>query len=253
MKTIVDQTIMSYGSVQDLLRHLGRIGQVAQLKNKESLPEALNQFQPELLILDSQDVSPIVRAYCNNNKARLITLGENEASNISFSKDNNIPRMNYDTLGFKEDVDKTDISVFIDKPEHAQYAEFLCKNYNVKCYGPVKINSPRYLGAINDVEKYEILNKTKVSVVFNTQLAQESVQLGAYPFIFSTNQGFVKAFSNLVSLSDCMDNIDNDYTSMLKDLTQILESSENSLSFTIGTLNTLGLTAQATKLEETYK
>ena len=45
---------------------LGKVGQVGVIKDVNQLPKALNEYKPELLILESKYIDGIVKAYVIN-------------------------------------------------------------------------------------------------------------------------------------------------------------------------------------------
>ena len=115
---------------------------------------------------------------------------------------------------------------------------FLCKNYNVKVYGQ-KINSPRYLGQLTMIEKYEVINKSKVCIVFNEIDEYESVLLDTPTIMYNRD------FDNIVSLIECLDNMS---------VAELLNKKEyykenNDITLSISILNELGFKEEAKQLE----
>ena len=236
---------------------LGKVGQVGVIKDVNQLPKALNEYKPELLILESKYIDGIVKAYKDKNNVKVISFGKNAHADIVIDEGTQLAHL--EALNFKSDTTKTDVSVFCNRPEHVFITQFLCNNYNVKAYGPVKIQNPRYLGHISDIDRYEILSKSKIAITFDLSDACSSILLDTVPITHASVDSFdFKTFTNLVSLmetledvqkSDSMDDYVNDVKSKVK--------SNNAFSFTINMLQQLGFTQQAEKLkvdlEEMFK
>jgi len=248
---------LNYNQSQALFQNVSKIGHLGVISDMSNIAKALNDFQPDLLILKEENIDGIVKAYCNKNNVKLICFGvnpEHKDADITFLTQLDVQLPNVDVLGFKEDTDKSGISVFINNPAQKFLGEFLCQNYNVKLYGPVKINHPRYLGLTNNIEKYEILNHSKFSIVFNGFDVFDSALLDTYPIAYSeSNINNVKTFNNLVSLMGCMEFIqENGALEMMReDQINMLKShvkQHNSLVFTRDTLNQLGFTTEAEQL-----
>lgn len=255
---ILSENGIDYNTHQSLAQCLSKIGMFAIIHDIANVAKALNDFKPDLLLLKSENINDIVRAYCDKNKVKIISFGDtgktDSIGDLNISRSSDFLRANLDTLTYKEKVNKTDTSIFINNPEYQYLVEFLCRNYNVKAYGPVKINSPKYLGQVTDVERYEILNKSNQSIVFNLLDTYDSILLDVYPVVYSPvdNMDF-KTFDNLISLMKCMDFIsDKFYTEkIIEDILvtlkyKVLQS--NNLTFTIDTLMGLGFYEQANKL-----
>ena len=237
--------------------YLGRVGQVGVIKDTNQLPKALNEYKPELLILESKYIDGIVKAYKDKNNVKVISFGKNAHADIVIDEGTQLAHL--EALNFKNDTTKTDVSVFCNRPEHVFITQFLCNNYNVKAYGPVKIRSPRYLGHISDIDKYEILSKSKISITFDLSDACSSILLDTVPITHASVNNFdFKTFANLVSLMEILEDtqkIDsmNDHINDMKSKIK----SNNAFSFTINMLQQLGFTQQAEKLnidlEEMFK
>ena len=237
--------------------YLGKVGHVGVVKDVNQLPKALNEYNPELLILESKYIDGIVKAYKDKNNVKVISFGENTHADIVIDKSTQLAHL--EALNFKNDTAKTDVSVFCNRPEHVFITQFLCNNYNVKAYGPVKIRSPRYLGHISDIDKYEILSKSKISVTFDLLDACSSILLDTVPITHASVNSFdFKTFTNLVSLMETLEHVQksdslSDYVGDVKSKIK----SNNAFSFTINMLQQLGFTKQAEKLnidlEEMFK
>ena len=135
--------------------------------------KALNETKPNILFITKENWTNAVQAYRNINECKVVMFADEILMNVDFTVTNNIdllgmPNVHLDLvladLGIMSyldrDVDKTDISMFVNENTDipSYIVDFLCKNYNVKVYGDNKINSPRYLGIPNYIEKIEILN-----------------------------------------------------------------------------------------------
>ena len=237
--------------------YLGRVGQVGVIKDTNQLPKALNEYKPELLILESKYIDGIVKAYKDKNNVKVISFGENTHADMVI--DEGMQLTHVEALNFKEEIEKTDISVFCNRPEHVFITQFLCNNYNVKAYGPIKIQNPRYLGHISDIDRYEILSKSKIAITFDLSDACSSVLLDAVPIAHASVNSFdFRTFTNLVSLMETLEDVQksdsmNDYIGDVKSKIK----SNNAFSFTINMLQQLGFTKQAEKLnidlEEMFK
>jgi hypothetical protein len=243
MKVLCENNIrsLSFNNIIQNIQHKYSIGVINDVKNTA---KSLNDFQPDLLVLRAENIDSVVKAYCHKNNTKLISVGEEEKGDITFNQATERPLPNLKIIDFKENVDKTDTSVFINHPEFTFLANFLAKNYNVKIYGNVKINHPQYLGEITDVDFYEILNRSKFSVVFSPVNIYDSVLLDTYPIAYHPNQiESCKTFNNLISLADCMDNILEDKSDIVTLKNQILR--DNSTTFTISVLERLGFYEEA--------
>ena len=252
MKVLAEN--MDYHTFRGLFSNLKKISTTAIIQDIPQIAKALNDFQPDLLILKEENINGIVKAYCDKNNVKIISFGttypENNKADISFDINLDILRANLDVATFKEDVDKTDISVFINDEKQKFATDLLSKNYNVKIYGNIKINNPRYLGMPTDIEKYEILNKSKVSVVFNMKDAFDSVLLNTYPIVEGPEGFEFATFNNMISLIEQIDNIltDDEIDNKVNHLKSKLQTS-NSLTFTIDTLQSLGFNDKARELD----
>ena len=220
---------------------LGREAQVAK---------ALNEVAPDLLILSEENISSTVKAYCSNNNVKLVCFSNKEEddnyADLTFDINQDVSRANLEVLKFKEDTEKKDISVFINHESQRFLADFLCKNYDVKIYGNIYISSPRYLGIPTELEKYEILNRSKFSICFNQKDIFDSILLDTYPVVYSErSHASLPTFNNAVSLVEIMeDELDDSNVYRLKSTLK----SDNSLTFTIDALQQLGFKEEVTKL-----
>lgn len=258
MKVLCEDNIPSR-SVRYLQDNFTKLGDFGVIREMNEISKALNAFQPNILVLTSKNITPIVRAYSDRNNAKIICIDQvpHNAAHYNILPHEDIARANLGTLEFQEDVDKTDISVFLTNEGQKFIAEFLCVNYNVKVYGPVKINHPRYLGHITTVDKYDVMNKSQYSIVFDGSDAFDSILLGSYPVIYSTIPLTHKTFTNMVSLTDCMEYIENEsntneINNQMSDLKDQLKTN-NSISFTRDILKQLGLPQQAEELNNILK
>ena len=242
---------------RNLVDNLKKIGHIGVIEKIDNIAKALNEYQPDLLILRTENITGVVQAYCQNNNVKLIGFGEGQNADIVFSRSQDVLLPTLDVLSFKdESVDKLDISVFVENENQRLIADFLAKNYNVKIYGPIKINSPKYLGIPTDIEKYEILNKSKFFIDLGTYNSYDAVLLGTYPIIYS-NQNMAeeyKTFENLVDLVEIIESLDDNETedavrNNLNTLTLEFKK-QNSTTFTIDVLKTLGFVSETIKLEE---
>jgi len=262
MKVLCENNI-DFNLFRNLMDNLKKISNIATIGDISNIAKALNEFQPDLLLLKTESINGVVQAYANKNNVKVIGFADNEnadvVADVVFPKSLDILKPNIDVIRFKEDMDKHDVSVFIHNPEQAFMADFLAKNYNVKVYGRCKINSPRYLGAYTDIEKYEIINKSKFIIDFGSYDLYDAILLDAYPIIY-TNYNVVeeyKCFDNIVTLMECMEYIeDEDNASEINNRLLKLQDEfykENSFTFAIDTLYKLGLEEQAKKLENTLE
>ena len=248
MKVLI-QGGMQYNASSDLTKVISRLGPIASVQDMSQIAKALNDYGPDLLIVVKQYINGIVEAYRDQNGLKIISLGESDKADISIPVETDVPRASLETFGFKEDVEKTDISVFCENPDHVFLASFLCENYNVKAYGPVKINSPRYLGMISDVDMFEILNKSKVSIVFNVEDAQRSAALGTYPISYCKDNLVLQTFTGITSLMECMDDLlASGVTDKMKNDLQIVIGEfkqKNNFTYVADMLTQLGFSQQA--------
>ena len=246
---------IQHNTFTSLIDNLRSVGDIGVIKDSNNIATAMNEFKPHLLILKEENITGIVKAYSDKNKTKIISFGgSQDKGDINLRVDIDIPMANLDIIAFKEDVDKTDISVFANSDGEKFISEFLCKNYNVNAYGHAKINSPRYLGITNNVEKYEILNKSKLSIVFNLKDAFDSVLLDTYPIVYGPKELEFKTFQNMTSLMDIIESMDDETD--LQGQIDILKSeirSKNSITFTRDILSGLGFNEEATKMHNTLQ
>lgn len=263
MKVLTEAGLNKYHSYNSIAAYMPKIGVLANIKDMNNIAKALNEFKPDILILNEESITDVVKAYRHKNNLKIITYGTTYAecphADITLQTHLDYPMANLDVLTYREDVEKTDISIFTDIPESSFLVEFLCQNYNVKAYGKVKINSPKYLGITTDTEKYEILNKTKYSIVFDSVDMFDSILLGAYPIVYaSSGLDDIKTFDSMGALMSCMDFILDDlrHGKLIEDLLLTLQnklSIHNNLNFVIDMLRKLGFNEELTKLSEIYK
>jgi hypothetical protein len=231
MKVLLESVAAPY-TARIFVNNLKRVADVAEMKDMSQIPKALNEFKPDLLILKKENITGVVKAFCDKNNVKVIDLDSFE--------DIIVPII--DVVRFKDNSDKEDISVFATDPNQAFLVDFLSRNYNVKVYGQ-KINSPRYLGELSRVEKYEVINKSKLCVVFNPVDEYESVLLDTHAVAYG------QEFNTIVSLIECIDNVS---TSKLADKKENYKTS-NDITFSIDTLTKLGFNEEAKILEVILK
>jgi hypothetical protein len=218
MKVLLESVAAPY-TARIFVNNLKRVADVAEMKDMSQIPKALNEFKPDLLILKKENITGVVKASFEDIIVPII-----------------------DVVRFKDNSDKEDISVFATDPNQAFLVDFLSRNYNVKVYGQ-KINSPRYLGELSRVEKYEVINKSKLCVVFNPVDEYESVLLDTHAVAYG------QEFNTIVSLIECIDNVS---TSKLADKKENYKTS-NDITFSIDTLTKLGFNEEAKILEVILK
>jgi len=244
---------LNYNIFNDLLTNLKKVSTTAVINDIPQIAKALNDFKPQLLILKEENINSVVKAYCDKNNVKIICFGstypENKDADITFQTHLDIPRANLDVLTFKEDIDKDDVSVFVNDEKQRFATDFLSKNYNVKIYGNIKIDNPRYLGMPTELEKYEILNRSKVSIVFNLKDAFDSILLDTYPIVAGPEGFEFTTFNNIISLIEQIDDIliNNNLKAKVNYLKSKLISA-NSLTFTIDTLQQLRFKEQVFEL-----
>lgn len=233
-----------------LIGNLRTVGDVGVIKDSDNIAKAMNEFKPHILILKEESINGIVKAYSDKNNVKIISFGTGEKGDINLQINVDIPMANVDVATFKEVTDnKNDTSVFSNNDGEKFISEFLCRNYNVNAYGHVKINSPRYLGMVNNIEKYEILNRSKISVVFNLKDAFDSVLLDTYPIVYGPKELGFKTFQNMVSLMEVIESIEKETN--LQDKIDLLKSEikiKNSHTFTRDILSQLGFNEEATQI-----
>ena len=252
MKVLCENNI-DFNIFRNLMDNLKKIANIATIGDMNNIAKALNEFQPDLLLLKTENITGVVQAYVKKNNVKVISFGEDQKkdADMTFLTNVDIPRANLDVLEYKNNVDKIDISVFMNHERQRSFAEFLCQNYNVKVYGNIKINSPKYLGNISVIEKYEILNKSKISITFSGLDFYDSVLLDTYPIVFNTEKSDIfSSFNNLISLSECLDNVINNNISYDIDILKNNIKNDNSLTFTINTLQQLGFQEETLKLNK---
>lgn len=219
MKSLCQPNI-PYQSALAFYKNLNFISEVGIINEITNLEKAMLGFKPNLMLLECQYITPEVKAFCAKNNTKLIAFGENENFvDMLITKNNSLIETSekifldvkfpsLEMLGYRDrSIQKTDISVFADVDMHKFIVEFLCKNYNVKVYGKLKINSPRYLGIPTEVEKYEIYNKSKFVIDLTGSSQVDTVLLDTHPIIASDIDfdDRILSFNDLVSLISIMD------------------------------------------------
>ena len=241
---------LNYNIFHDLAKNIGKVASISMLNNDAQVAKALNEVVPDLVILSEENISSTIKAYCNNNNVKLLCFSDKEEGDnygdLTLHINQDASRANLEVLNFKQDTKKKDISVFINHESQRFLADFLCKNYNVKIYGNVYISNHRYLGIATELEKYEILNRSKFSICFNYKDVYDSILLDTYPIIYSErSHASLPTFNNAVSLVEIMeDELDDGNVYRLKSTLK----SDNSLTFTIDVLQQLGFKEEVTKL-----
>jgi hypothetical protein len=214
MKVIIEENLGI--TIEYFLRYLPFISKIAKLQDSSQINKALNDFEPDLLILNTTTINSVIKAYADKHKCKIISYGQNDIANLCIVQDTTIANDNifYDkkrptleTISFKENVNKTDISIFLNDPHELSLAEFLCLNYNVKVYGNVPMRNPRYLGMVSLMDKYEIINKSKIIVDLGTYDFYNAILLDTYPIIYTNeqNDNMYTSFNNLTSLMSSLD------------------------------------------------
>ena len=238
--------------------------------DETKLLKALNEIKPNILFITKDDWSSAVKAYKDINNCKVVMFADEILDNVDFTITNNISLVNMlnthldlvladlQIMQFLDkSVDKTDISIFInqDTDIDTYIIDFLCKNYNVKIYGNKKINSPRYLGIPSEMEKIEILNKSKFVIDFGTYDYLNAILLGCYPVVYTNIEVPLEftPFSNLVSLDEAMNYITDDSNtenikSKLSSLYGHFLQSNNYLDALTQILNTLSYTEEIQNL-----
>jgi len=260
--------------LQKTIPYMQRMFEVVILNQdgENEIIKALNETKPDVLFITKDNWSNAVQAYRNINKCKVVMFADEIVNNVDFTITNNIdllstPNTHMDLVladlsvmnYLDRDVEKTDVSLFInDNTDIPSYiVDFLCQNYNVKIYGNKKINSPRYLGIPNSIEKMEILNKSKVIIDLGTYDYMDAILLGCYPVVY-TNTSIPEeftSFDDLISISEAMDYVQEesnqeDIKNKLSSLYGHFLQTNNYLSALINIFNNLGYAEQTKKLFE---
>jgi hypothetical protein len=241
---ILTQNIQS-NSFRSLANNLQINNEFAVVNDINNLAKALNDFMPHLLILESQNVTGLVKAFCDKNNVKIIAFGNNRVEDVDLFISDQQGFAELSVLSYKTDDDKVDVSIFLDDASQQLYASFLCQNYNVKSYGQAKLNSPKYLGEPTNVEQFEVLNKSKLSVLFNEQDKYASALLGCCPIVYGED------FNNIISLIDKLESLTNNQEEVESTLDKVQKDAINNSSskYTVKILNDLGFTAEASHLD----
>jgi len=256
MKILCENGI-NYLTFKNIINNLRKVYEIKVIGDINNIAKALNDVQPELLLLKTESITGIVQAYSQKNNVKIIGFGDTNNSDvvadIVINKSTDILRPDIDTVSFKEyNTEKSGISVFVDNEESKFMADFLAINYDVNIFGKVKINSPKYLGIPTDIEKYEILNQSKYLIDLGSYDLYDAILLDTYPIVY-TNHNLSKeytTFHNLITLTNCMDfiNVGENTDMVVKDNLNTLKSEfkkENSTTFTIELFNNLGFEKEA--------
>ena len=252
---ILCQNNMDYMIFRNVVDNLRTVYDVKGLTDMSHVAKALNDVQPNLLLIETKEINGIVAAYCKKNNVKIIGFGDGEGADVTFNKQSDVLRPSIETIAYKDDsVEKFGISVFVNDERHKFMAEFLAKNYNVRVFGSVKIDSPKYLGIPNAMEKYEIINSSKFIVDLGSYELYDAILLDTYPLVY-TNHPLAEeytTFDSFISLVECWDYINNDAnTKELNDKLLSLKQEflvNNSTTFTIQLLNTLGFAKEAAEI-----
>ena len=268
MRTLC-QSNLPYQSASAFYKNLSVVSEVAIMNDMSQLEKAMLEFKPDLMLLDCEHITPSVKAFCSKNKTKLIGFGnDNNGVDILITKeisvlhngDNILLDVKFPTLELltyrDRSIDKKDISVFVNDSSYTFIVDFLCKNYNIKVYGGLKINSPQYLGIPSEIDKYEIYNKSKYVIDFSSQSQADTVLLDAYPIIQSDVilDDRVLSFNTLIDLVSIMDTISEEgsYDSLSTKLESLKQDMINNsdVDFTDNFLSRLGFNTQDLKEEK---
>ena len=263
MKVIIEENLGI--TVEYFIRYLPFVSQIAQLQDVSKINKALNDFKPDLLILDGKNINPIIKAYKDKYNAKIISYGQNDIADLCIVKNMTIANSNivYDTkkptletISFRENVKKTDISIFLNSPDEISLAQFLCLNYNVKVYGNVNIKNPKYLGMVSLMDKYEIINKSKIVIDLGTYDFYNAILLDTYPLIYTNdkNDNLYTSFHDLTSLMISLEYVlDKSNKSKLKENLEVLKKQcykNNDLAFVIDCLQKLKYNDEVIQLNQ---
>ena len=260
MKVILEENLGI--TVEYFLRYLPFVSKIARLQDVSQINKALNEFNPDLLILNSKNINSAIKAYKDKHNVKIISYGQSDTADLCIVKDMSIVGDNvfYDkkkpileTKSFKENVEKTDVSVFIDNINESSLAHFLCMNYNVKLYGHANIKHPRYLGIPSLMDKYEIINKSKLVIDLGTYDFYNAILLDAYPLIYTGDKSnSYTSFDDMCSLMNSLEyalDISNEQE-LQQNLLKLQQQcyTNNDLTFVIDCLSKLNYSEQIEKL-----
>ena len=267
MKVLCENN-MNYGAATNLINCLNRVAHVAVLGDATNMAKALNEFKPDLLLIKSQNVDAVVNMYCKQNNAKVVAFGDSDVNpyadmvftnNINLAKDQDkvfidVPLSDLNVLNRRDtSVEKLDTSIFVSSNiNNTCLVDFLCRNYNVKVYGDVKIKSPKYLGKVTVDEKIEILNQSKFVIDFGTYDYINGLLLEAYPILYTENETssqYVK-FDNMISLIDTLEYVYNNEDIVQQNLLSLKNEFmlNSNYDLTIGLLNKLNFDKEAQTL-----
>jgi len=267
MKVLCENN-MNYGAATNLINCLNRVAHVAVLGDATNMAKALNEFKPDLLLIKSQNVDAVVNMYCKQNNAKVVAFGDSDVNpyadmvftnNVNLAKDQDkvfidVPLSDLNVLNRRDiSVEKLDTSIFVSSNiNNTCLVDFLCRNYNVKVYGDVKIKSPKYLGKVTVDEKIEILNQSKFVIDFGTYDYINGLLLEAYPILYTENETssqYVK-FDNMISLIDTLEYVYNNEDIVQQNLLSLKNEFmlNSNYDLTIGLLNKLNFDKEAQTL-----
>ena len=267
MKVLCENN-MNYGAATNLINCLNRVAHVAVLGDATNMAKALNEFKPDLLLIKSQNVDAVVNMYCKQNNAKVVAFGNSDVNpyadmvftnNVNLAKDQDkvfidVPLSDLNVLNRRDtSVEKLDTSIFVSSNiNNTCLVDFLCRNYNVKVYGDVKIKSPKYLGKVTVDEKIEILNQSKFVIDFGTYDYINGLLLEAYPILYTENETssqYVK-FDNMISLIDTLEYVYNNEDIVQQNLLSLKNEFmlNSNYDLTIGLLNKLNFDKEAQTL-----
>lgn len=270
---ILCENINNYNYFSYLVNTLGMIPNtsIAVLSDIKQLVPALNEVQPNLIILNAVSVTPEVKAFIKKNKAKLIAFGDNiidcdffithnrslVANNILHDK----VLANFNILQNTQ-IDnriKGNLAILTGPNTNESLVNIIAHNYNVKIYGNKRINSPRFLGKINPEQRNSILKSTKYIIDFGTYDYCDSVLLGGYPILYSGDETppYICRFWDMVSLIQVLDYLlDPNNTNEIEAKRQEFYHqviNNTSIDLTIQILESIGMKSNANVLKDIKK
>tara|TARA_R110002020_G_scaffold103292_7_gene241929 strand:+ start:2354 stop:3220 length:867 start_codon:yes stop_codon:yes gene_type:complete len=91
--------------------------------------------------------------------------------------------------------------------EHLRAIEWMVSKYNVKIFGPQKMNFPNYLGSTNIFERANILKSSKVCIDLGNFDCLDASYLQVAPVVFNGSQSQYKNFKSIKSLEEILHDI----------------------------------------------
>jgi hypothetical protein len=261
--TTQDQFILK---IIDCLRYTTKT--INAMSDMTKTTSVLIQLSPNLIIFKQENITPEVKAYCDKNKVKIISVGDNNDKHGDFFISSNAS-LTHNGLGHiqkyqipnllmrnhkPKDHLRSKISLISSNQTNDFYMQFLDKNYKMRFYGLKRIASPQYLGQIDDLQRGSILASSDINIDINSYTYIDAILLNCYPIIYTDMElpDTMSKFSSILELVNTIEYVENnpnDIKDKLHSMQKELFEKSN-VVLTNNILNTLGFEKEAKALEE---